>query len=247
MKTKKILIALLGLAVAGGFAAAFATAGRADGAEELSRILGPRGQAESAVAARIAAKDLKDDPDVIRITPDSSKIIRLEQDAASVIVANPAHAEVILDSPRLLVVMPRQPGVTSFTVLNAKGETLAQKRVIVTTAAEQKYVRVRKSCRGNDSSCVPEAYYYCPDSCYPVQALPPGDGNVNIPPLVGGAQPGIDSGDAGNPGEPSRARTQRENKLTDTHEKAAQDMVDSPRQTNEAILNATPAVPGGAQ
>src|SRR6187402_975472 len=57
----------------------------------------------------------------IRITPDTTKIIRLEQDAASVIVANPEHASIVLDSPRLLVVMPRMPGTTLFTVLNAKG------------------------------------------------------------------------------------------------------------------------------
>src|SRR5690606_8415587 len=78
-----------------------------------------------------AAQTLSKADGVLRLTLDKDVLIRLDQDAASVVVNNPEHAQVMLDSPRLLIVMPRQPGATSFSVLNAKGETILNKTVIV--------------------------------------------------------------------------------------------------------------------
>lgn len=104
----------------------------------------------------------------IRLTPDTTKIIRLNEDAASVIVANPMHADIVLDSPRLLVVMPRQPGTTLFTVLNAEGKTLLETNVIVSGTAKPQYVRIRRACSGQQQGCMPSSYYYCPDGCYEV-------------------------------------------------------------------------------
>ena len=120
----------------------------------------------------------------LRLTPDEHKLIRLDQDAASVIVNNPVHAEVLLDSPRLLIVMPRQPGTTLFTVLNALGETVLQKIIIVTNV-KSKHVRIRRICSGNDPSCVPAAYYYCPDGCYEVTPVVHKGGNSPPPPILG--------------------------------------------------------------
>ena len=105
--------------------------------------------------------------DAVRISPGKSEIIHLEQDAASVIVSNPAHAAIMLDSPRVLIVLPRAPGATSFTVLDATGKTIMEKKVIVSSGREP-YVRVRKICTGGDPGCAPSSYYYCPDGCYEV-------------------------------------------------------------------------------
>lgn len=113
----------------------------------------------------VTVKALKSD-DALRLSMNHDQIIRLNQDAASVIVNNPAHAEVVLDSPRLLIIMPRQPGATSFTVLNANSETILKRDIIVTNT-QPKYVRIRRMC-GADPSCTPSAYYYCPDGCYEV-------------------------------------------------------------------------------
>lgn len=117
---------------------------------------------------------------VLRLTPDKDVVLRLEQDASSVIVNNPRHASVLLDNPRLLIVMPRLPGTTSFSVLNAKGETIMQKTVIV-SAAEKNYIRVRRACLPNDTSCNAAGYYYCPDGCYEVSPVNPA-ANQNAPP-----------------------------------------------------------------
>lgn len=118
----------------------------------------------------------------LRLTSDKNVLVRLEQNAASVIVNNPEHAAIMLDSPRLLIVMPRQPGATSFTVLNDGGDIILQKDIIVTNAQPQ-YVRIRRMCGSGDSSCLPTAYYYCPDGCYEVTPIAPGStGTVPPPP-----------------------------------------------------------------
>ena len=133
-----------------------------------------------AAPAGMAVSDSVDD-DVIRITPDKTKIVHLSQDAASVIVTNPANLSVLLDSPRLLIVMPRTPGTTSFTVLNNKGQTIAEKTVIVAAAAKAKYVRIRRVCDNAGAGCVPTAYFYCPDGCYEVMTVPPDNGATQVP------------------------------------------------------------------
>ena len=104
--------------------------------------------------------------DAIRISPSKSEVVHLDQDAASVIVSNPAHAAIMLDSPRVLIVLPRAPGATSFTVLDAAGRTIMERKVIVSNGREP-YVRVRKICSGA-TDCAASSYFYCPDGCYEV-------------------------------------------------------------------------------
>jgi hypothetical protein len=148
-----------------------------DGADNMARLMGaPAGMAVGNAA-------VAEDDDVIRLTPDKTKIIHLTQDAASVVVTNPAHASVLLDSPRVLVVMPRVPGTTSFTVLNANSKVIAEKTVIVSAANKAKYVRIRKICDGTGGACVPTSYYYCPDGCYEVLTVPPDNGATQVPDL----------------------------------------------------------------
>jgi hypothetical protein len=160
-----------------GIAAAHADGGT----EELKRLLhtGPDSSIQGSVQDAVEAGD----EDTIRITPDTVKIVKLEADAASVIVANPDHAAVVLDSPRLLVVMPRQPGVTSFTVLDSSGETLLTRTVIVAGTVKPHYVRVRRAC-GSDQGCVPYAYFYCPDGCYEVKPVGSAQGGEATPPPI---------------------------------------------------------------
>lgn len=129
--------------------------------------------------------------DSIRLTPDASRTVRLEQDAASVIVTNPETARVILDTPRLLIVLPRQPGSTRFSALNAKGETIVEKNIIVAGTAKPHYVRIRRMCgqANTGSDCAPVSYYYCPDGCYEVSPVRPGDTAVPAQTGAGGISP----------------------------------------------------------
>jgi hypothetical protein len=122
----------------------------------------------------------------IRLTPDKTRVLRLEEDAASVVVTNPRHAAVVLDSARLLVIMPREPGTTAFTVLDRSGRTILERNIIV-TGAQQKYIRVRKSCSGNDANCAPSSYFYCPDGCYEVTPVDGDSGTPDVPEETGAA------------------------------------------------------------
>ncbi|MDE2337592.1 MAG: pilus assembly protein N-terminal domain-containing protein [Alphaproteobacteria bacterium] len=145
-------------------------AARADGIDPdvLHKLLGDQPPADNAT---------------LFLTDNEDKIIRLDQDAATVIVNNPDHVNVMLDSPRLLIVMPRAPGATSFSVLDAAGNAIMHKNVIVSNVTHQ-YVRIQRICDGN-SSCTPTSYYYCPNGCYqvtPVAAAGNGGGNAPPPP-----------------------------------------------------------------
>ncbi len=122
----------------------------------------------SATPARVTPRD------AIRLTPDRTEIVRLDQDAASVVVTNPAHAQVMMETPRLLLVMPRTPGSTSLFVLDKQGNAILERDIIV-SGATKPYVRIRKSCGGNDRNCNADSYFYCPDGCYEVATVPPSD------------------------------------------------------------------------
>lgn len=190
-----------------------ATAARADGAEDLDRLMNAPRSAPAVVSATTSANQpaqVADGTGIIRLTPDRTHVLRLDQDAASVVVTNPAHATIALDSPRLLVIMPRMPGATSFTVLNAKGETVMTRDIIVSGAARQ-YVRVRKSCTTDDPTCVSNSYFYCPDGCYEVNPVAPSEGAGDVPPIAGANMPPVDTNPVMQPGYvPPNARSRSE-------------------------------------
>lgn len=104
---------------------------------------------------------------VINLTPDKSELIRLEESASSVIIGNPAHASVLMDNPKLLVVVPRQPGATHFSVLNDEGKVIVQRNVIV-ASPQSNYVRVRRSCGAETDECQEFQSYFCPGLCHEI-------------------------------------------------------------------------------
>ena len=136
----------------------------------------------------------------IRISPDKTEMVRLDEDAASIIVSNPAHANVMMDSPRLLLLAPRQPGATQFTVLNAEGKVIMQRHIIV-VGPEKSYVRVRRACINGNSSCEPTTVYYCPSGiCHDVELLAGQGNNTNMVSSVSaGSGPAETSGEIPDP------------------------------------------------
>lgn len=133
----------------------------------------------------------------LKISPDKSEIVTLEQDAGTIIVGNPAHLNVLADSAKRLILVPRAPGATFFTVLNQDGDTIMQRHILIAPPKEN-YLRVRRSCAGNEA-CVATSVYYCPDTCHEVAlpqaskqgaAAPPagGSGDANAEELQQGAE-----------------------------------------------------------
>lgn len=104
---------------------------------------------------------------ILKITPDKSELVRLDSDAASIIVGNPDHLGVLMDNRRLLILVPRQPGATYLTVLNAAGEIIMQRHVII-ASPQTDYIRIRRSCAGQPSGCQETSVYYCPGMCHTV-------------------------------------------------------------------------------
>ena len=97
----------------------------------------------------------------LHLTMDKSELVKLDKNAGSVIVGNPTHANVLMDSPQLLVVVPRAPGATHFTVLDQSGAIIMQRHVIV-AAPKENYIRVRTaSCGEDNKDCAKTANYYC--------------------------------------------------------------------------------------
>ena len=156
--------------------------------------------------ASVTSMDIEETHPPVRLTPDKSELIRLDRDAASVIVGNPTHLSILLDSTRLLILAPRAPGATYFTVLDSNGNVIMQRHVIV-ASPQEKYLRIRRSCSGS-SDCQATSVYYCPDMCHEIN-IDNGSsnsfGNVlgniidaslkNAPKELGGSG---DSGDSGN-------------------------------------------------
>jgi hypothetical protein len=161
----------------------FAPTAHADGMgnDALKKLLG---------SGKAIIKPIEDD--TLRLTTNKDQIIRLEKDAASVIVNNPNHAQVMLDSPRLLIVQPRNPGATSFKVLDARGNIILEKQIIVSNVRKH-YVRIRRMCQAGDGSCAPDSYFYCPGGCYEVTAVRNMGGTATPPPPT--AAPGTQYAD----------------------------------------------------
>ncbi len=116
----------------------------------------------------------------VRLTPDKTELVRLESKAGSVLVGNPAHLSILPEGPDRLVLIPRAPGATYFTVLDGTGKIIMQRHVIVASPKE-KYVRIRKSCSASDRNCQPTQVYYCPDMCHEIMVNAQGELNPANP------------------------------------------------------------------
>jgi hypothetical protein len=105
--------------------------------------------------------------ETLRLTPDKSELIRLNRSAASVIVGNPAHINVLADSANTLVIVPKAPGASHFTALDADGTVILQQHVIV-ASPQKNYLRVRRTCSPGDETCQATSVFYCPDMCHEI-------------------------------------------------------------------------------
>ncbi len=105
-------------------------------------------------------------PDLF-LTPDKPEILLLEQDVSNIIVGNTAHLSVSPDTPRRLILVPRQPGSTFLRLLAEDGSTIMERHIIIAAPKKKEnYVRVRRSCLNGDDDCQEYSMYYCPNMCH---------------------------------------------------------------------------------
>lgn len=112
----------------------------------------------------------------LRLTPDKSEILTVDEEVQRVIIGNDVHLNILLDSSKRLIMVPRAPGATHFTLLGADGKIIMQRHAIVASPKEN-YVRVRSPCRG-EGECMPVRVYYCPGLCHEVGIV--GEGNATF-------------------------------------------------------------------
>ncbi len=111
--------------------------------------------------------DESDTHPALSLTPDKSEMLHLDRDAGTIIVGNPAHLSAILDSSRTILLVPRAPGSTMFTVLDSQRKVIMQRHVFVDAPAD-KYIRIRRNCALGRGGCQPTSVYYCPDICHEI-------------------------------------------------------------------------------
>ncbi len=102
---------------------------------------------------------------LLRLTPDKPKTVQLERAAVNVLIGNDTHLQIIPDTSRNLILMPRKPGTTYFKVLDAAGEVIMQRHVVV-APPKHNYVRIRRACTAEMRDCKTYSMYYCPDICH---------------------------------------------------------------------------------
>lgn len=132
------------------------------------------------------AGQLPSDPlQMLRLTPDKIEVVRLDADGVNVIVGNSAHLLAVMETSRQVLLVPRAPGATHFQVLDANGNTVMERSVIV-AAPKQDYIRVRRACANkDDGQCLEYSVFYCPDMCHAVNvtqtAVAGSGGKVEVP------------------------------------------------------------------
>jgi hypothetical protein len=144
-------------------------------------------------------------------------VVKLDRNAVNVLVGNNKHLLAIMETPRQILLIPRAPGATHLQVLDAKGETILARSVIVAAPTEN-YVRIRRTCATkDDGTCQEYSVFYCPDMCHNVNVtqetqtgtagvIPTGTASGSaVPPGSGGGLTGTPVEGAEGPGDISAA------------------------------------------
>ena len=114
-----------------------------------------------------ALEEAADTHPPIKLTPDKSELIRLGEKAGSVIIGNPEHVSILAENAQTLVLVPGIAGATHITILDQDANILMRRHVVIAHPKER-YVRIRKPCRGDDEACEPTRVYFCPDMCHEI-------------------------------------------------------------------------------
>lgn len=101
----------------------------------------------------------------INLTLEKSELLHIEEEIGSIIIGSTSHMNILADSAHTIVVVPRKPGASHFTILDKKGKVLMQRHVIV-AAPKEDYLRIKRVCRGDE--CENTSVYYCPDTCHDI-------------------------------------------------------------------------------
>lgn len=106
----------------------------------------------------------------LRLTPERSLILNMDEEVDRVIIGSELNINIMMDTQKRLIVVPRAPGATHFTIMGKNGKVVMQRHAIV-ASPKQKYVRIRESCNFGSGGCMPVRMYYCPGMCHEVAVV----------------------------------------------------------------------------
>ena len=92
--------------------------------------------------------------DAVIVTVDRAKIFRIAHPAATIIIGNPAIADATVEDERTLVLTGRSFGVTNIIILDADGEPIVD-RTIVVRSHETNTVRIYRRASRETYACAP--------------------------------------------------------------------------------------------
>jgi hypothetical protein len=129
----------------------------------------------------------RDGARTIQLAPGRAQVVPLPDDAGAVVVGNPAHLTAMLDTPRTMILVPHQPGLTSLTVLDRSGRTMLATDIVV-SARQPGSLNVVRSCVDGDKNCKAVTTFYCGAGCVEIITPEPG----KAPEAAAGAALGTD-------------------------------------------------------
>lgn len=106
-------------------------------------------------AQPVMASEVETDPnDTIIVTVDRAKLFRVSRPAATIIIGNPSIADATVEDERTLVLTGRSFGVTNIIILDADGEPIVDRTVVV-RSHEANTVRVYRRASRETYACAP--------------------------------------------------------------------------------------------
>lgn len=107
----------------------------------------------AAIAMDPSAENEAQDP-VITVTVDRAKVFRVTEPAATIIIGNPSIADATIEDEKTLVLTGRSFGVTNLIILNAAGEPIVD-RTLVVRGHETNTVRIYRRSQRETLACAP--------------------------------------------------------------------------------------------
>jgi Flp pilus assembly secretin CpaC len=99
--------------------------------------------------------------EVLHLSPSSAEVVELPDAAGTVVVGNPVYLTAALDNPKLLILIPGQPGATTLTVLDRNGRPLYLRQVVVSAHAPGHVTVTRDCANAPGSYCQPVSMLNC--------------------------------------------------------------------------------------
>lgn len=103
----------------------------------------------TAVAAEVESVD-----EAVIVTVDRAKLFRIARPAATIVIGNPSIADATVEDERTLVLTGRSFGVTNIIILDAEGEPIVD-RTIVVRSHETNTVRIYRRASRETYACAP--------------------------------------------------------------------------------------------